>query len=117
MNAISADDHAYIPVDWPGKWLRSPDIARLRRDIDEFQRKSQRVKYLSKPYSKSRFPTNWPRQTFLLLKRAFVAYWRNPGYLLAKFSINLIAGLFIGFVFFQSDNSLQGVQRKIFVSI
>ncbi|KAL5532389.1 SNQ2_2 [Sanghuangporus sanghuang] len=115
MNLISSDDHAYIPIDWPGKWLRSPEIGMLRRDIDEFQRKSQRRIAKSTPYS-TPSGMNWFLQACMLSKRAFVAYWRSPEYLLAKLMISLLIGIFIGFAFYQSDNSLHGLQRKVFAA-
>ncbi|KAL5483571.1 SNQ2_6 [Sanghuangporus weigelae] len=116
MNLISSDDHAYIPIDWPGKWLRSPEIGMLRRDIDEFQRKSHRSIAKSTPYSSTSSGMNWFHQAYTLSKRTFVAYWRSPEYLLAKLMINLLSGIFIGFAFYQSDNSLHGLQRKVFAA-
>ncbi|KAL5505028.1 SNQ2_6 [Sanghuangporus vaninii] len=115
MNLISSDDHTYIPIDWPGKWLRSPEIGMLRREIDEFQRKSQRSITKSTPYS-TPSGMNWFHQAYMLSKRTFVAYWRSPEYLLAKLMINLLSGAFIGFAFYQSDNSLHGLQRKVFAA-
>ena len=41
-------------------------------------------------------------------------YWRIPSYILAKFGLGISSGLFIGFSFFQADNSLQGLQDVIF---
>ncbi|KAL5521040.1 hypothetical protein ACEPAG_8962 [Sanghuangporus baumii] len=116
MNVICSDDHAYIPIDWPSKWLRSPEIGMLRRDIDEFQRKSHRSIAKSTPYSPSPSGMNWFHQAYTLSERTFVAYWRSPEYLLAKLVINLLSGIFIGFAFYQSDNSLHGLQRKVFAA-
>lgn len=88
----------------------------LRRDIDEFQRKSH-GSTKSEPHSSMRFGIRWSHQAHALSMRSFRAYWRSPKYLLSKLSINLLSGLFIGFTFFQSDNSLHGLQRKVFVRV
>jgi ABC-type multidrug transport system permease subunit len=37
-----------------------------------------------------------------------------PSYILAKWTLGVAAGLFIGFSFFQADSSTQGLQNVIF---
>lgn len=49
-----------------------------------------------------------------LLWRDMMFRWRNPTYLIAKLSLNIFGGLFIGFTFFKAKNSQQGTQNKLF---
>lgn len=56
-------------------------------------------------------------QLAMLFKRDSEAHWRDPTYLLAKIALNIIAGLFIGFTFFKSKDTIQGSQNKLFVSV
>jgi len=43
-----------------------------------------------------------------------IRHWRDPTYLVAKLALNVVAGLFIGFTFFQAKYSIQGTQNHIF---
>lgn len=53
----------------------------------------------------------------MLLVRNLTHYWRSPTYLMAKLMLNIVGGLFIGFTFFQRNDSLSGTQNKVFVRI
>lgn len=44
------------------------------------------------------------------------AHWRDPTYIVSKIALNIVAGLFIGFTFWQAKDSMQGTQNKLFVS-
>ncbi|KAG1884645.1 ABC-2 type transporter [Suillus subluteus] len=50
-----------------------------------------------------------------LTKCNFLAYWHNPTYLIAKITLNIAGGLLIGFTFFSSKDTLQGMQNKLFM--
>lgn len=51
------------------------------------------------------------------MKRDFQRSWRDTEYLIAKFALNIMAGLFIGFTFWRAKGSLQGTQNKLFVRL
>jgi len=40
--------------------------------------------------------------------------WRDPSYIVAKLALNITGGLFIGFTFWRSKDSIQGTQDKLF---
>jgi ATP-binding cassette, subfamily G (WHITE), member 2, PDR len=46
--------------------------------------------------------------------RVFQQYWRMPSYVLAKFILSAASGLFIGFSFYNADNSQQGMQNVLY---
>ncbi|SPO07283.1 probable ABC1 transport protein [Cephalotrichum gorgonifer] len=46
--------------------------------------------------------------------RVFQQYWRTPAYVFSKFLLGILAGLFIGFSFFQADSTLAGMQNILF---
>ncbi len=52
----------------------------------------------------------------LVQSRGLKLYWRSPVYIRGKFVLNLLAGLFIGFTFYQEKNSAQGLQNKMFAT-
>ncbi|KAL3962911.1 hypothetical protein ACCO45_004434 [Purpureocillium lilacinum] len=53
-------------------------------------------------------------QVFIVTHRVFQQYWRMPSYIFAKFALAIFAGLFIGFTFFNVDNTEAGTQNVIF---
>lgn len=65
---------------------------------------------------KSTFATSWLYQVATLLQRDMQAHWRDPTYIVSKIALNIVAGLFIGFTFWQAKDSMQGTQNKLFVS-
>jgi ATP-binding cassette subfamily G (WHITE) protein 2 (SNQ2) len=63
------------------------------------------------------FATPWLYQMKELFIREASSYWRDPTYLIAaKIALNVLAGLFVGFTFYQSKDTQQGTQNKLFVS-
>lgn len=53
-------------------------------------------------------------QCHYVIKRDFQQYYRQPDYIMAKFALGIVCGLFIGFSFWKSDNSRQGFQNTLF---
>ncbi|KAL0957047.1 hypothetical protein HGRIS_003146 [Hohenbuehelia grisea] len=43
-----------------------------------------------------------------------MTYWRDPDYIVAKFMLNIVGGLLIGFSFFKTPSTQQGTQNKLF---
>ena len=43
-----------------------------------------------------KFATSWFNQLRCLLHRQWLAYWREPSYIMSKLVLNILAGLFIG---------------------
>jgi ATP-binding cassette subfamily G (WHITE) protein 2 (PDR) len=60
------------------------------------------------------FAMPFSSQLWHVSKRVFQNYWRTPSYLFGKFILGIASALFIGFSFFQSDDSQQGLQNCIF---
>jgi hypothetical protein len=56
----------------------------------------------------------WFTQYKAVQRRVFQIYWRSPEYINAKVLLNVVAGLFLGFTFYQQDtsSSVQGLQNK-----
>ncbi|KAI5117931.1 hypothetical protein M0805_009439 [Coniferiporia weirii] len=115
MDIVRAENTAFIPIDWSDRWLRSVEVANVRQEIQSLQKKGYEGP-TAKPVlaSRAKFSASWWHQLQTLIGRGFVVYWRRPYYLLAKFSLNIISGLFIGFTFFKSQDSIQGTQNKLF---
>ncbi|KAG2357235.1 ABC-2 type transporter-domain-containing protein [Suillus spraguei] len=103
LDTIGAGATASASVDWHEIWKKSPEAAGLQEQIGRIHTERQ-----------SEFATSWIHQAVILTQRNFLAYWRNPTYLLAKIVLNIAGGLLIGFTFYKSKDTLQGTQNKLF---
>ncbi|KAG2131009.1 ABC-2 type transporter-domain-containing protein [Suillus clintonianus] len=113
LDVIGAGATASSSVDWHTIWKNSPEAAALQEEIENFHNEG-----LARPVIQAEQPTefvtSWSHQLMALTQRNFQAYWRNPTYLMAKFALCIAGGLLIGFTFYQTSDSLQGTQNKLF---
>lgn len=116
LDVIGAGATATSTTDWHNVWIRSREFRALDEELDRIHAEG-RKKPPVETKVKSEFSTSWPYQVLSLVQRGFVAYYRNPTYILAKLMLNIAGGLFIGFTFWKSKDTLQGTQNKLFVSI
>jgi ATP-binding cassette subfamily G (WHITE) protein 2 (SNQ2) len=116
LDVIGAGATAVSDRDWHDVWLNSAERKNLEADIEKIHTEG-RTRPPVGATLKTQFATSWLYQTRALFKRQHLAYWRDSTYLLSKLSLNIIGGLFIGFTFFKSKNTLQGSQDKLFVRL
>ncbi|KAH9868944.1 hypothetical protein J1614_008021 [Plenodomus biglobosus] len=102
-------------LDWHDVWNASEEASGVQRDIDQLhEEKKHENLNISKETGGGEFAMPITTQIWECTYRAFQQYWRMPSYVLAKFGLCTIAGLFIGFSFFQANSSLAGMQTIIF---
>ena len=114
LDVIGAGATATSIIDWHTVWIRSNEKSNVDAHIERIH-ENGRKKPPVRTERQSEFATSWFTQVYLLLDRASRSYWRNPTYLISKFILAVAAGLFIGFTFYKSKDSIQGTQNKIFV--
>ncbi|KAG2118374.1 ABC-2 type transporter-domain-containing protein [Suillus clintonianus] len=113
LDVIGAGAAAVSTTDWYDVWKHSLEAMQLQVQIEKMHEHGRtRSRQLGVRYPV--FATTWLHQFTTLTQRNFQAYWRNPTYIRAKFVLNIVGGLLVGFTFFQADNSLQGTQNKLF---
>ncbi|KAG2073832.1 hypothetical protein BDR04DRAFT_1178890 [Suillus decipiens] len=113
LDVIGAGATASSSVDWHDIWKRSPEAVELQAQIERIHAEG-RARPSVETERRSEFATSWIHQVVVLTQRNFLAYWRNPTYLMAKIILNIVGGLLIGFTFFKSKDTLQGMQNKLF---
>ncbi|KLO14358.1 hypothetical protein SCHPADRAFT_826595 [Schizopora paradoxa] len=113
LEVVGAGATAESSIEWSRVWKMSAECARLKSDLLTIESEGRRSS-ASQSVIKDTYATSWAHQLYFLLKRGFICYWRNPSYLIAKFVLNIVAGLFVGFTFFKAGDSLQDTQNKIF---
>lgn len=113
LDVIGAGATAKSAQDWSELWQRSAEAEVSRTEIVEIVEHARSRGAVSAAI-KSQFATSWLYQLKELVVRDWVNHWRDPTYVMAKMSLNIVSGLFIGFTFFNSKDSISGSQNKLF---
>ena len=106
--------------DWHSVWKGSQEYSAVRAEIGRIQDQGQGQTEKTKADdnqngdSHSEFAMPFPAQVWAVTQRIFQQYWRMPGYVLSKLMLGVLAGLFIGFSFFQPDSTLAGMRDVLF---
>ena len=102
--------------DWFDVWKSSKEAHAVQAEIDRIHK--EKIGQVSQDEddatSRSEFAMPFWSQFTVVTARVFQQYWRMPAYIFAKWMLGLAAGLFIGFSFFNSNSSSQGMQDVIF---
>ncbi|KAK4544573.1 hypothetical protein LTR36_004145 [Oleoguttula mirabilis] len=111
MLEVAADkDH-----DWYETWKGSQEAKGVQSEMDRIHQEKQGVEDTDDdPTAHNEFAMPFTQQLKEVTVRVFQQYWRLPSYILAKFALGLASGLFIGFSFFNANNTQQGMQNVIF---
>jgi ATP-binding cassette subfamily G (WHITE) protein 2 (SNQ2) len=113
LDVIGAGATAKAEQNWSDVWARSPEAELSRAEISDIVEQARSRGAVSTTIH-SEFATPWLYQLKELAVRDMVSHWRDPTYLLAKMSLNIVSGLFIGFTFFNSKDTIAGSQNKLF---
>ena len=116
LDVIGAGATAVADKDWHQVWVESNECQSLGDEIDRLHAEGRSHPPVAATVT-TQFATPWTYQTRTLLQRQNLVFWRDPMYLVSKLSLNIIGGLFIGFTFFKSKDTIQGTQNKLFVRI
>lgn len=116
LDVTGAGATARSDVDWYDVWNQSLEARNLQAELETIHAEGRNRPAVQET-QKSEFATTWIYQLATLIQRDAQAHWRDPSYLIAKLALNIVAGLFIGFTFWHSKNSMQGIQNKLFVSL
>ncbi|PGH33976.1 hypothetical protein GX50_03213 [[Emmonsia] crescens] len=114
LEVIGAAPGSRTDKDWSGIWNSSAErvevhrlLAVMKKELSQKPRTSQEAGY-------SEFAMPLWYQYLVCQQRMFQQYWRDPVYIYAKATVAIISPLFIGFSFYNSPTSLQGLQNQLF---
>ncbi|KAF4607737.1 hypothetical protein EYR40_000072 [Pleurotus pulmonarius] len=113
LEVIGAGATAVSDRDWNKIWIKTEGAKRLEADLDKIHTDGRQRSSVEATVSPSH-GASFAYQLTELTIRQYVSYWRDPAYLMSKFSLNITAGLFIGFSFFDAGDSQQDTQNKLF---
>ncbi|PWY90711.1 hypothetical protein BO70DRAFT_328580 [Aspergillus heteromorphus CBS 117.55] len=112
LEIIGASASTKSTIDWVQTWNNSPERKELRAELDRICHQGSSKEAVDE--SNMEFAMPLASQFYYVTRRVFQQYFRQPEYVLAKFVLGIVSGIFIGFSFWQSDDSQQGFQNVLF---
>ena len=113
LDVVGAGATATSTIDWHGVWKKSPEAAATAREIQQIHNEGRNRPAVGTKLH-AEYSTSWIHQTFIVTRRSAASIWRDPTYVTAKLVLNIAAGLFIGFTFWKSPSTMQGINNKLF---
>lgn len=119
LSAIGAAPGSTTEVDWHQTWMKSPERVEVRKELqrlkDEGLTKSEGKQDEKKDKSAyAEFAAPFSLQFVTVFWRVTQQLWRTPSYIYSKVFLSVIVGLFVGFSFFKSGTSQQGLANQLF---
>ncbi|KAH7124639.1 ABC-2 type transporter [Dactylonectria macrodidyma] len=102
--------------DWHSIWKSSSEREGVESEIDRIHAEKLHEKVAGEVEVNltSEFAMPFWAQLWAVTYRVFQQYWRMPSYVLAKFTLGIASGLFIGFSFYKANSTLAGMQNVVF---
>lgn len=118
LEAIGAAPGSETNVDWFQAWRDSPECAAVHQELQRLKDTGNNTDAASSPVhdktSYNEFAAPFAVQMREVLSRVFQQYWRTPSYIYSKLALCVSVALFIGLVFLNAPNSIQGLQNQMF---
>ncbi|KAL4774475.1 ABC-2 type transporter-domain-containing protein [Aspergillus nidulans var. acristatus] len=117
LEVIGAAPGSHSDIDWPAVWRESPERQAVHQHLAELKETlSQKPTETSAsdPSDYNEFAAPFSVQLWECLVRVFSQYWRSPVYIYSKAALSILTSLYIGFSFFQAQNTRQGLQNQMF---
>ncbi|KAH6974077.1 ABC-2 type transporter [Ilyonectria destructans] len=103
--------------DWHQVWNSSPQRRGVDAEIEDIishgNTESSGPDQVSSAEG-AEFAAPFILQLGVVTHRVFQQYWRTPSYIFAKLTLCIVAGLFIGFSFYQAEGSLAGMNNVLY---
>lgn len=115
LEVIGAAPGTSCDIDWHQVWKDSPEFQAVKAELAHLREERPKVSELTVDTSSlNEFAVPLSLQFREVTVRVFAQYWRTPVYIVSKAALCVLSSLFIGFVFYKSPNSIQGLQNQLF---
>ncbi|KAK0644573.1 ABC-2 type transporter-domain-containing protein [Cercophora newfieldiana] len=115
LQVIGAAPGSHSDVDWFEAWRNSPEYAAVQGELLRLKADAKEATALDDDEGSFReFAAPFHKQLFEVTHRVFQQYWRTPSYIYSKAALCVLVALFIGFIFFDAPNSIQGLTNQMF---
>lgn len=110
VNAKTNDKGQY----WYDVWNQSPESRAVQEEIDRIHEERKATHQEDDDQAHTEFAMPFWFQLYVVSRRVFQQYWRMPAHIASKWGLAIMAGLFIGFSFFDAKASLAGMQTVLY---
>lgn len=114
LDVIGAGNPDYKGQDWGDVWAQSPERETQGREIAELCEKRRAVEHSRNVQDDREYAMPLTTQVSVVVKRAFVSYWRKPNYIMGKLILHIFTGLFNCFTFYKLGYSTIDMQSRLF---
>jgi len=115
LEVIGAAPGSHTEIDWPATWKASPEHHAVRTELTKMrQQPSVQTPPENSNESHQTFAAPFTTQLRLVSIRCAQQYWRTPSYIYSKAALTVGCSMIIGFSFFDSVNTQQGLQNQMF---
>ncbi|MCJ1435794.1 hypothetical protein MMC27_005169 [Xylographa pallens] len=114
LEVIGAGDPDYKGKDWGDVWASSTEHEERSKEIQQMINDRQNVSTKGNNDDDREFAMPLGTQVMAVVKRSFASYWRAPNYLIGKFLLHIITGLFNSFTFYHVGESSIDMQSHLF---
>lgn len=116
LAAIGAAPGASTEIDWPSIWKNSPEYGHVRQELANLRDLANRPSdvAISAGVKDQTFAASTSTQMITVTLRVAQQYWRTPSYIYSKAVLTIVNSFLIGFSFFNSNNTSQGLQNQQF---
>ncbi|KAL4738230.1 ABC-2 type transporter-domain-containing protein [Aspergillus similis] len=105
-------------TDWFDVWKGSKECQAVKEEIERIHEEKRETTGAMQENddvsTQSEFAMPFWFQLYVVTVRVFQQYWRMPEYIISKGALAIVAGLFIGFSFYDAKTSLAGLQTLVF---
>lgn len=100
--------------DWHNIWLSSPEYKAMNQELERMIKEASAKPLSEGTMDNHEFATPMWEQIKIVTQRMNVSLYRNREYVNNKILLHIICALFNGFSFWKTDNSISGLQLKLF---
>ena len=114
LEVIGAGNPDYKGKDWGDTWAQSREHEERGREIQEMINNRRSASSRSSTNDDREYAMPLGTQIMTVVKRSFIAYWRDPDYIVGKFMLHIFTGLFNTFTFYHIGESQIDLQSRLF---
>lgn len=105
-----------IIEDWNKIWLDSFEYRKVSTEIEDMVEQKGELPESDDNDFTNKYAVSYGVQFVQVLKRTFLEYYRDLDYIMSKLMLSILAGLLIGFSFWNVKHTIIGMQNAMFAS-
>ncbi|EXJ88092.1 hypothetical protein A1O1_05020 [Capronia coronata CBS 617.96] len=114
LEVIGAGDPNYKGKDWADGWEQSKNYRARSDEISDMIEKRKSVEHSKNIRDDREYAMPLSIQTKAVVRRSFISYWRTPNYIVGKFMLHIMTGLFSCFTFYHLGYARIDFQSRLF---